>query len=111
MAKGAPGVPCFVVGKVRDLDGRAIAGATLDLWQTDGEGLYEAQKDTNDPWMRGIYRTEPDGSYVLRTVAPIGYTIPMDGTVGELMSRNQDLAHAPRAHSFLRRGPRLSRAW
>jgi hydroxyquinol 1,2-dioxygenase len=40
MAKGAPGIPCFVVGKVRDLDGRPVANATLDLWQTDGEGLY-----------------------------------------------------------------------
>jgi hypothetical protein len=27
MAKGAPGIPCFVSGKVRDLDGRPVAGA------------------------------------------------------------------------------------
>src|SRR6201995_2779879 len=37
MAKGAPGIPCFVSGKVRDLDGRPVAGAKLDLWQTDGD--------------------------------------------------------------------------
>src|SRR5215510_8393997 len=71
-------------GKVASLDGRPIANATLDLWQTDGEGLYEAQRDVTEPWMRGIYRSQPDGSYVIRTVAPIGYTIPMDGPVGEL---------------------------
>src|SRR5712672_2169515 len=80
MAKGAPGVPCFVVGK-------AVGGATLDLWQTDGEGLYEAQRDVTEPWMRGLYKTRPDGSYVIRTVAPIGYTIPMDGPVGELVKK------------------------
>src|SRR5215510_1613851 len=45
MAKGAPGIPCYVVGKVRGLDGKPIGGAVLDLWQTDGEGFYEAQRD------------------------------------------------------------------
>ena len=87
MAKGAPGIPCFVVGKVRDLDGKPVGGATLDLWQTDGEGLYEAQRDVTEPWMRGLYKTRPDGSYVIRTVAPIGYTIPMDGPIGELVKK------------------------
>jgi len=87
MAKGAPGIPCFVVGKVRDLDGKPVGGATLDLWQTDGEGFYEAQRNVTEPWMRGLYKTRPDGSYVIRTVAPIGYTIPMDGPVGELVKK------------------------
>src|SRR5436305_14119043 len=45
MAQGAPGIPCFVTGKVHGLDGEPIAGAVLDLWQTDGEGLYEDQRD------------------------------------------------------------------
>jgi hydroxyquinol 1,2-dioxygenase len=97
MAKNAPGIPCIVVGTVRDLDGKPIAGATLDLWQTDGEGLYEAQRDVTEPWMRGIYRSQADGSYTVRTVAPIGYTIPMDGTVGELMKRT-DISHMRPAH-------------
>jgi hydroxyquinol 1,2-dioxygenase len=97
MAKGAPGIPCFVVGKVRDLDGRPVANATLDLWQTDGEGLYEAQRDVTEPWMRGLYRSQADGSYVVRTVAPIGYTIPMDGPVGQLMQKT-DISHMRPAH-------------
>ena len=97
MAKGAPGIPCFVSGRVRGLDGQPIGGATLDLWQTDGEGLYEAQRDVTEPWMRGLYRSQPDGSYTIRTVAPIGYTIPMDGTVGELMKRTK-ISHMRPAH-------------
>jgi hydroxyquinol 1,2-dioxygenase len=97
MAKGAPGIPCFVIGKVTDLDGKPVGGAVLDLWQTDGEGFYEAQRDTNEPWMRGKYRTQPDGSYVVKTVAPIGYTIPMDGTIGELMHRTK-IGHMRPAH-------------
>jgi hydroxyquinol 1,2-dioxygenase len=97
MAKGAPGIPCFVSGKVRDLDGRPVAGAKLDLWQTDGDGLYEAQRDVTEPWMRGLYRSQPDGSYTIRTVAPIGYTIPMDGPVGELMQKTS-ISHMRPAH-------------
>jgi hydroxyquinol 1,2-dioxygenase len=97
MAEGAPGVPCFVSGVVRDLDGKPIEGAVLDVWQTDGEGLYEAQRDVNQPWLRGVYHTKADGSFLIRTVAPIGYTIPMDGTVGELMKRT-DISHYRPAH-------------
>lgn len=97
MAQGAPGIPCFCVGKVTDLDGKPIAGAMLDMWQTDGEGQYEAQKNVAEPWMRGIFQSQADGSYIARTVAPIGYTIPMDGTVGELMSQT-DISHMRPAH-------------
>jgi hydroxyquinol 1,2-dioxygenase len=97
MAKGAPGIPCFITGTVRGLDGEPIGGAVLDLWQTDGEGLYEDQRDVSGPWMRGLYRSQGDGSYVIRTVAPIAYTIPMDGTVGELMERT-NISHMRPAH-------------
>ena len=97
MANGAPGVPCFITGTVRGLDDEPVAGAVLDLWQTDREGLYEALREVTRPWMRGLYRTQGDGSYAIRTVAPIGYTIPMDGTVGELMERT-NLSHMRPAH-------------
>ena len=95
MAKDAPGIPCFVSGTVRGLHGRPVAGAILDLWQTDGEGLYEEQRRTAEPWMRGIYRTQADGSYAVRTVAPISYTIPVDGPIGALMDRT-DMSHMRR---------------
>ena len=97
MAKGAPGIPCFVSGKVRGLNGEPVEGVILDLWQTDGEGLYEEQRRTAEPWMRGIYRTQPDGSYLIRTVAPISYTIPMDGPIGEFFSRT-NMSHMRPAH-------------
>ncbi len=98
MADGAPGEPCFVSGTVRDTEGRPVNGATLDVWQTDGDGLYEAQRDdVHGPWMRAIYRTGADGAYLIRTVAPISYTIPMDGTVGEVMRRTT-ISHFRPAH-------------
>ena len=97
MAEGAPGIPCFITGKISDLDGKPIAGAMLDMWQTDGDGLYEAQVDGAEGYMRGIYHSKPDGSYSVRTVAPIGYTIPMDGPIGELM-RKTKISHMRPAH-------------
>jgi hydroxyquinol 1,2-dioxygenase len=97
MAKGAPGIPCFVTGRVRGLDGEPVGGAVLDLWQTDGEGFYEDQRGTQGPYMRGLYESQADGSYAIRTVAPISYTVPMDGTVGELMNRTK-ISHMRPAH-------------
>jgi hydroxyquinol 1,2-dioxygenase len=97
MAGHAPGIPCFVTGTVKGLDGRPVAGALLDLWQTDGEGLYEEQRRTVEPWMRGIYHSQPDGSYSVRTVAPISYSIPMDGPVGAFFNRTT-MSHIRPAH-------------
>jgi len=97
MAKGAPGVPCFVTGTVCGLNGEPVGGAMLDLWQTDGEGLYEEQRRTVEPWMRGIYYSQPDGSYAIRTVAPISYTIPMDGPIGAFFGRTT-MSHMRPAH-------------
>ena len=97
MAKGAPGIPCFVHGTVRGLNGKPIAGAMLDLWQTDGEGLYEERRRTTEPWMRGIYYSQADGSYAIRTVAPISYAIPMDGPIGSFFGRT-NMSHIRPAH-------------
>jgi hydroxyquinol 1,2-dioxygenase len=101
ISAGAPGTPCFVAGRVTDLAGRALGGVALDIWQTDGEGLYEAQIPGAEHYMRGLYRTGPDGSYLVRTVAPLAYTIPMDGPVGELLARTNVSEYRP-AHIHFR---------
>ena len=98
MAANAPGIPCFVGGTVTGLDGEPIAGAMIEVWQTDGEGLYEDQREgVEGPWMRAMYRTQADGAYAFRTVVPIAYTIPMDGPVGELMNKTK-MEHMRPAH-------------
>ncbi len=97
MAEGAPGIPTFCTGRITDLDGKPLAGVMLDMWQTDGDGLYEAQIPGAEGYMRGIFHSNPDGSYTVRTVAPIGYTIPMDGPIGELMNKTR-ISHMRPAH-------------
>ena len=101
MSQGLPGTPLYISGTVRDLDGKAIGGAVLDVWQADTDGAYEAQLPdvvaTDEARLRAKYTTRPDGTYCVRTIAPLGYSIPMDGPVGDLISRT-DISHFRPAH-------------
>ena len=98
MSDGLPGTPLYVTGSVRGLDGAPVAGAILDVWQADEDGAYESQiPDIDEARLRAKYTTRPDGSYCLRTIAPKGYSIPMDGPVGELI-RGTDISPFRPAH-------------
>lgn len=96
MAEGLPGTPLFIVGRVTDLAGRPIPGAVLDVWQADVDGVYEAQlPDVDEARLRAKYRARPDGTYCVRTIAPLGYTIPLDGPVGDLVTRTDISPYRP----------------
>jgi hydroxyquinol 1,2-dioxygenase len=98
MSDGVPGTPLYIAGTVRGLDGEPVAGAVLDVWQADTEGAYEAQiPDIDEARLRAKYTAREDGSYCVRTIAPKGYTIPMDGPVGDLISRTA-ISHFRPAH-------------
>src|SRR5215216_6530738 len=80
------GTPALVHGHVRDLQGRPIAGAELDVWQNDANGLYVVQEPDNDQdHLRGRFYSREDGSYAFVGVRPIPYTIPHDGPVGQML--------------------------
>lgn len=105
LAEGLGGETCFLVGTVRDLSGKPIAGARLDIWQADADGMYESQLGSEEPLLRAIFQTGADGKYVIRTIAPPGYSIPMDGTVGDLL-RETNISHFRPAHiHFLIKAP------
>ncbi len=65
-----PGIPTFFYGRIVGPDGNPIG--------VQKSGMTE-------PHMRGRFRSEPDGSFLVRTVRPVSYPIPLDGPVGELM--------------------------
>ena len=69
----------------------------LDVWQADEDGAYEAQLAVDEARLRAKYTAREDGSYCIRTIAPKGYSIPMDGPVGELI-RQTDISHFRPAH-------------
>jgi hydroxyquinol 1,2-dioxygenase len=97
MSDGLPGTPLYVSGTVRSLDGTPVAGAVLDVWQADEDGAYEAQLPVDEARLRAKYTTREDGTWCLRTVAPKGYSIPMDGPVGALIEQTE-ISHFRPAH-------------
>ncbi|MEU4250313.1 dioxygenase [Amycolatopsis sp. NPDC026612] len=98
MSDGLPGTPLYITGAVRGLDGFPVVGAVLDVWQADEEGAYESQiADVDEARLRAKYTTRADGTYCVRTIAPKGYSIPMDGPVGELIG-GTDISHFRPAH-------------
>jgi len=86
IAGDAPGEPAYVFGRVLDVGGKPIAGATIDVWQTDGEGFYDVQRPGgNESYARGKFTTAADGRYGFRTVKPVSYPVPTDGPVGKML--------------------------
>ncbi len=76
----------LVTGRVLDIDGKPIAGATLDIWQTAPNGLYSSQDPEQDTYsFHALFTTGADGSYHFTTVRPVCYTVPSDGPVGEIL--------------------------
>ena len=75
-----------IYGRVTDVAGNGIPNASVQIWQTDDEGVYDLQR--NDPSvmdLRGWYHADSEGRYYLRTVRPLGYLIPLDGPVGDMI--------------------------
>ncbi|HEY9241506.1 MAG TPA: iron-containing alcohol dehydrogenase [Streptosporangiaceae bacterium] len=85
IANGAHGQPCYVSGTVTDTAGQPMAGARIDVWQSDEDGFYDVQYPDGRTAARGWLRTGPDGGYRFWSVHPAPYPIPDDGPVGDLL--------------------------
>lgn len=88
IAPGQDGVPTYVSGRVTDSQGKPLAGATLDVWQTDHDGFYDVQRpEQKEMRLRGKFRTDLSGRYWFRTIKPVSYPLPTDGPVGTMLQR------------------------
>lgn len=86
VANGAPGQPCTVRGSVRGLDGKPVAGATIDVWQADADGKYDVQRNDLDRAQgRGVLHSDAEGRFHFQSVVAEPYPIPDDGPVGEML--------------------------
>ena len=86
LAAGAVGQPCWVEGTVRGVGGEPVAGARIDVWEADGEGLYDVQYDCAVTANRGHLFADAAGSFRFWSVRPVAYPIPTDGPVGRLLA-------------------------
>jgi hydroxyquinol 1,2-dioxygenase len=93
-------------GAVRSVAGKALANAKLMVWQTSSAGVYDLQQgDGSAVDYRGTFHTNAEGKYHLRTVRPLGYFIPMDGPVGDLVRAQQREGCRPAHIHFLISAP------
>jgi catechol 1,2-dioxygenase len=86
IAKSVVGDNCIVSGNIMDTDKNPISGASIEVWQSGPDGLYDVQKDGNVVDLRATLLSLKDGSYLFRTVKPQYYPIPVDGPVGDLLN-------------------------
>lgn len=76
-----------VSGAVKDLDGNPVAGAVVETWQANAQGIYENQLPDAQPEfnLRGVFIADEDGRFRYATVKPAGYDVPGDGPAGRLL--------------------------
>jgi len=91
-----------VYGKVVDSAGKGIPDALVQVWEPDETGNYDLQKhDPSEMDLRGCFRTDSGGRYHFRTVCPLGYMIPMDGPVGDMIRAQGRHGYRPAHIHFL----------
>lgn len=66
---GTVGIPLVIEGRVLGTDCRPIAGAVLDVWSGDGNGVY----DRDGFNLRGHQFTDSRGAFRIETVRPSDY--------------------------------------
>jgi protocatechuate 3,4-dioxygenase beta subunit len=88
IALDGKGTPCLVSGQVTGPDGEPLAGASVDVWQTNEDGFYDVQQPGIQPAgnLRGMFTADDDGRFWFRSVVPRYYPIPDDGPVGQLLA-------------------------
>jgi hydroxyquinol 1,2-dioxygenase len=87
IAGDAPGQPMDVDVVVTAVGGAPIAGARVDIWQADEEGMYDVQRPALGSRRRGraVMKTDAEGRLRFRATVPTAYPIPTDGPVGRML--------------------------
>jgi hydroxyquinol 1,2-dioxygenase len=94
-----------IYGRVTDTAGKGVANASVEIWQTDDKGVYDLQKDDANIDARARFHTDSQGCYWLRTVTPLGYLIPLDGPVGDMIRAQKRHGYRPGHIHFLISAP------
>jgi protocatechuate 3,4-dioxygenase beta subunit len=74
------GTPLALTGRVLSIDGKPLARATVEIWQTDDSGKYRHPGDDGEgPAIRGFQGfgrtlTDAEGRYTFRTIKPVLYS-------------------------------------
>ncbi|HWA47841.1 MAG TPA: dioxygenase [Dongiaceae bacterium] len=92
-------------GRITDAAGKPLPNAQVTVWQTASDGRYDIQTNADETDCRGIFTSDAQGNYLLRSVQPKGYYIPMDGPVGGMISAQRRHGMRPAHIHFLISAP------
>ncbi len=90
-------------GQVRDVDGKPLANAKVEVWHANTLGNYSYFDQTQSAFnlRRSIY-TDAEGRYAFRSVVPVGYAVPPGGsTAGVLESIGRHGNRPAHIHFFV----------
>jgi protocatechuate 3,4-dioxygenase beta subunit len=98
LEEGVVGERLVITGFVLTVECEPVAGALLDFWQTDGQGVY----DNSGYRLRGHQFTDESGAYRLETVVPGEYSgrtqhihVKVQAPGGEVLTTQLFLPGAP----------------
>ncbi|MBF8670616.1 catechol 1,2-dioxygenase [Pseudomonas putida] len=75
-----PGLPMLLEGRVLDLAGQPLAGAIVDVWHANTQGLYSYFDSSQSAFnLRRRIVTDAQGRYRAHSIVPSGYGCPADG--------------------------------
>jgi hydroxyquinol 1,2-dioxygenase len=105
IAKTTDGRDVVLYGRITNAKGAPIPNAQVTVWQTAADGRYDIQKGIEEIDCRGIFQAGAEGNYLIRTVQPLGYFIPLDGPVGQLVMSQKRHGMRPAHIHFLISAP------
>lgn len=76
---GLVGEPIVLQGKVVDTSGNPVFGIKVEIWQCDGQGIYDHPNQSSnekfDPHFAGFGAaiTDKNGRYLFQTLYPVAY--------------------------------------
>ena len=99
------GTEVVLYGRITNAQGEPLPNAQVTVWQTAGDGRYDIQNSMEEIDCRGIFRADDNGNYLIRTVRPLGYFIPLDGPVGQMVMAQKRHGKRPAHIHFLISAP------
>lgn len=100
IAKGTPGVTMFAECQVF-ADGKPLADALIDVWQSDDDGYYDVQKPGQIENLRARFRSDAEGRFSFWSIVPTFYPIPDDGPVGDMLKATSRHPYRPAHIHFM----------
>ena len=78
----------YMHGQVRDVNGKALAGATVEVWHANTLGNYSFfDKTQSDFNLRRTIITDAEGRYAFRSIVPSGYACPPGGSTEGILKQ------------------------